>query len=86
MTPLKANPDIVFKREGDEGVLFDPETGTLRFLNETGAFVFSHLGEVADRSTIVDRMLDAFDIPSREDAERDLDAFLDEMREAGIVN
>lgn len=33
-------PGIVFRKEGKTGLIYDPETGKIDMLNETGAFIW----------------------------------------------
>lgn len=80
-----ANPELVFRTDGQEGLLFDPETGQIIYLNETAAFIYGLLDGKHSREQILDSLLQKYDILDRETAESDLDAMLQEMREANLI-
>ena len=80
-----ANPELVFRTDGQEGLLFDPETGQIIYLNETAAFIYGLLDGKHSRSRIIDLLMQKYDILDRTLAESDLDATLQEMREANLI-
>lgn len=86
MTTLPiANPELVFRTDGEEGLLFDPETGQIIYLNETAAFIYDLLDGMHSREQIVGLLMQRYDILARETAESDLDALLQEMHEATLI-
>ncbi len=53
---LKPNPEMVFRKEETGAFLFDPQSGNLKYINETGVriFEFCHGGKtLADIVTIM---------------------------------
>lgn len=86
MTPNPiANPELVFRTDGEEGLLFDPETGQIIYLNETAAFIYGLLDGEHSREQILDSLMQKYDILDRETAGSDLDAMLQGMREANLI-
>jgi hypothetical protein len=77
---LKPRDGIVFRREGDDGVLFLAETGEVKLLNDTGAMIWELLEARTDRNGIIQRLADAFDISDRGALETDVDEFLEQIR------
>lgn len=82
---LIANPEIVFREEIDEAILFDPRTGAVKILNETGAFIYQMLDGKHDLNAIVELLMERYDIVDREQAQKDLDEFLQGLRDADLV-
>ncbi len=82
---LKPRTGIVFRQEGEEGLLFLPETGEVKLHNETGAMIWQMLEESSDRDTIIQRLTDAFDSPDRTSLEADVDAFLEQVRRSQLL-
>lgn len=54
-------------------------------LNETGAFLWDLLEKEADRETLVSALPKEFEV-DRETAERDVDAFLAQLREKALID
>lgn len=69
------NPELVFKHDGEEGVIFDPRTGKITYLNETAAFIYQRLDGKHTKAQIVDALVLHYTI-ARDDAERDLEEYL----------
>jgi len=82
---LRIRPDAVEWREADgEVVALDLRTSTYLGVNETGAALWPALIEGATREQLVGRLEDGFGI-DRGRAERDLDAFLNSLREQDLL-
>ena len=77
--------DIVFRKEGEESFLFDPETGRVRILNETGTMIYQRLMRNLSRVEIIDSIIAEYDSVNREDLEGDLDEFTAQMEQSGIL-
>ena len=80
-----ANPELVFRTDGEEGLLFDPESGQITYLNETAAFIYGLLDGTHSREQLIGLLMQRYDILARETAENDLDAMLQGMREATLI-
>ncbi|MBP8973033.1 MAG: PqqD family protein [Anaerolineae bacterium] len=80
-----ANPELVFRTDGEEGLLFDPETGQIIYLNETAAFIYGLLDGKHSREQIIGLLMQKYDILDREAAQGDLDTMLQNMREANLI-
>ena len=87
MTDLQytLNPKIVFREEEGESLLFDPETGQVKILNETGTLIYDLLKQRLSRDKIIDSITSEFDNMNRQDLEQDLDEFTAEMEQSGIL-
>jgi coenzyme PQQ biosynthesis protein PqqD len=68
-----------------QAVVIDPEGRELITLNEVGTQVWEQLDGERGVTEIVDALLGKFEGVSRDDFERDVRAFLDELREAEIL-
>ena len=80
-----ANPEIVFREELDEAILFNPNTGEIKLLNETGAFIYKLLDAKHSVEQIVDKLAKSFEIESREDALAEVREFIDSLQEKNLV-
>ncbi len=54
-------------------------------LNETGAFLWGLLEKGADRETLIDALPQEFEV-DRQTAEKDVDAFLTQLREKALID
>jgi hypothetical protein len=69
-----------------QAVVIDPEGRELVTLNGVGTMIWEHLDGRRGVPELVDELLGNFDGVSREQFEADVIAYLDELREAGIVD
>ena len=60
------------------------DLGSLITLNETGAFLWRILEDGASREELLEALLAEYDV-DKERAEKDLDALLDKMNAAGVL-
>ena len=88
MTDLQytLNPKIVFREEEGESLLFDPETGRVRILNETGTLIYELLAQKVNREKIIDSITSEYGNVNRQDLKRDIDEFTAEMEQSGILS
>jgi len=66
-------------------VVIDPDGRELITLNEVGTLIWEHLDGERDVPALVDELLTEFDGVTREQFERDVRAYLDELRDVGIL-
>ena len=66
-------------------VVIDPEGRELVTLNEVGTLVWEHLDGERDVQALVEELWPGFDGVTRDEFERDVRAYLDELRDAGIL-
>lgn len=76
---LKANSRIVFREEDEEALLFDPDTGAVKILNETGKLIWSNLDGKTDKDSLVRKIRSAFNISDENKIREDLEKFLTEL-------
>lgn len=67
-----------------EAVLLDTRTSRYLSVNAVGTVVLRGLARDVDRSQLLHDVLDTFDVP-RERAESDLDVFLQQLSDAGLL-
>ena len=60
------------------------DSNGLFVLNELGGFLWDRLPEASDVETLVDAVLEEYDV-SREEATTDIEAFLEKLREMDIM-
>jgi len=71
-------PHVVSARAGNTMVLMDRERGTYHTLNEVSGRIWELVGDGAEASTIVERLLDEYDV-SRQQLEADVAATLRQL-------
>ena len=69
----------------DSGFVFDPMTGYTFTVNPTGLRVLQGLKSGESPEAIAQGLLEEFDLEGGEDVPRDVDEFLDRLREHGLV-
>ena len=69
-----------------QAVVIDPDGRELVTLNDVGTMIWEHLDGQRGVTELVDELLGNFDGVSRKQFEADVIAYLDELREAGIVS
>ena len=69
----------------DSGFVFDPMTGHSFTVNATGLCVLQGLKEGLDAEAIVNRLTEGFELESGEDATRDVQDFIVQLRECNLV-
>lgn len=82
-------PEIIARNVGDECVLVPVtrEAGDLEYiftLNPVAAHLWACLETPRSADALVEALLEAFDV-EREEAERDVQAFLDDLEQAGLA-
>lgn len=76
----KSKPNIVFREEGDDALLFDPDSGMVKVLNETGKFIWQNLDGKNSNEVLTAKLREAFDIEDEQKAEEDLEKFLEDLK------
>lgn len=74
-----ANPDVVFRREEDEAILFNPETGDVKLLNRTGALIYRMLDGNNTLADIEEMIIEKFKVVDKDDIRQDIEAFFSTM-------
>lgn len=76
--------DVVARRVGEEYFLLTTGDATLHNIRESGVYIFEALEKGAGYDEILDGLVEEFDV-ERARAAADLDAFLRELEEKGII-
>ncbi|MHB9155196.1 MAG: PqqD family protein [Endomicrobiales bacterium] len=79
-----ANPEIVFRKEGKEALLYDSQTGKFDIINETGIFIWKLCNGTNTEEDIVAKVLDAYSV-SRPAAVKDVKNFLKCVSKSGLI-
>ena len=77
---------VVYEVVDGEGLLIDPAGVELITLNPVGALVWQTLDGCLDAAGLADTLLSSFEGVTRGELERDIEAFLGELQEAGLVS
>jgi len=81
----KANSKIVFREESEGALLFDPDTGMVKVLNDTGKLIWANLDGKTSQDSLVEKIKKAFDISDEKKIREDLDKFLVDLRKMKFV-
>lgn len=82
---LKASPRIVFREEGEDALLFDPDSGNVKVLNEAGKFIWGNLNGQNSKDMLVKEIMDTFDISDNKTVGEDLNKFLDDLKKLNFL-
>lgn len=82
---FKRDKNIIFREEADVGLLFNPDTGKINILNETGKFIWPRLDGEKANNEIIEELALAFDIPDTRQAEEDFDSFVTSLGRLGFL-
>ncbi|MFO7625813.1 MAG: PqqD family protein [Candidatus Fermentibacteraceae bacterium] len=74
---------VVFRREPEGGILFNVNSGALQIVEEVAVAICSMIDERASREDILTRLRQSY--PDRPEVERDLDDFLAQLRQNGVI-
>lgn len=85
MSKLKLNPDLVFREDNDGGLIFDPATGDVQVLNETGAFICALLDGTRTAEEIVAEVIEEFEVEDPGAARADAAQFVDALRSRAML-
>ena len=81
----RRNEEIVFREEDDGAFLFDPDSGDLRYLNQSGKETFLLLGEDQGVSTVIHRMLELYPDVEPQRIEADVRDFVKDLEENRFI-
>ena len=76
--------DVQWRRMGDEVVILDLRSARYFSLNETGTRLWSLIVAGASAERLVEELVEAWEV-ERAAAERDVEAFLADLRDRGLV-
>ncbi len=79
-----ANPEIIFREEQGESILFNPDSGEVKILNETGSFIFRELNGKNSKNDILNKMQSVYD-SSWDELEEDFNSFTDELAKTNMI-
>ena len=82
---LTANPEIIFREEGDEAFLFDPEDGNLSCINELGVFIWKQCDGKHRGDEIIDLIDKDYKDISKSEIRKDFNKFVRELKELGYL-
>jgi hypothetical protein len=81
----KANLKIVFREESEGALLFDPDTGMVKVLNDTGKLIWANLDGKTSQDSLVEKIKKTFDISDEKKIREDLDKFLGDLKKMKFV-
>lgn len=76
--------EVVFRPEGEAGIVFFPADGRIESLNPVGAAVLRCVEQGMDEDGAVRRVVEAFDTDEAS-ARRDVEAFLEDLLRRGVL-
>ena len=82
---VKCNPDIVFREEGKEALLFDPGTGKIKVLNSTGKIVWKLINGKRTKKDLEDALIKKFSDATKKQISDDLNEFLGDLEKLGYI-
>ena len=77
-------PDLIWRLLDDNAVVVSPRVGEVRVLNGMGTVIWQLLVEQKNRDDIIAHLVEHYQV-STEQAVMDLDSFLTDLTERGVV-
>lgn len=81
----RRNEEIVFREEDDGAFLFDPDSGDLRYLNQSGKETFLLLGEDLSVGSVIRRMSELYPDVDPQKIEADVTSFVKDLEENRFI-
>ena len=82
---VSRNPSVDFAPMKNECVLFQPKTNQFCLLNATATFLWTQLDQPRSVSELADRLCQRFDAITMNDALRDVEKMVEELRSLECV-
>ena len=82
---FRQNEGIVFREEDDGAFLFDPDSGDLRYLNQSGKETFLMLGEDHGVNEVIQQMIKLYPDVEPEKIEADVKDFVKDLEENRFI-
>ena len=82
---VRRSPDVIHEAVDGRTMLVSPDGSELISLNTVGTMVWELLDSGAGAHDLATQLHPRFDDVTIEDLERDIDAFLESLREQGLV-
>lgn len=82
---VKPNPNVIFRRLGDEIVLFHLETDRFYELNDTAARFWELLSESDNGTPIDEKMMAEFEVDS-DSLAKEAEALIDSLKKEDLVS
>jgi hypothetical protein len=80
------NEEIVYREEEDGAFLFNPDSGNLKYMNQSGRAAYLALDGQNDVNRLVVHLLELFSGVKRAQIEKDVEGFLRELEENGFIS
>jgi hypothetical protein len=80
----RISPDVVFRPEGETGIVFFPDSGEIETLNEVGTLALQSLEQGLDLGAMAQRVATAFEMDA-ETAQKDLQEFFADLESRGVL-
>ena len=77
---VSRSPSVDFAPMKNESVLFQPKTNQFCLLNATATFLWTQLDQPRSVSELADRLCQRFDAVNMDDALRDVEKLVEELR------
>ena len=78
-------PEVSVCLEGNNGILFDPDTGREKVINHTGLILWNAMDGTVDAEALADRLAVACDTPLTDEIRADTAEFAEEMLRDGMA-
>ena len=82
---FKRNENIVYREEDEGAFLFDPDSGDLRYMNQSGKETFLMLNEDNDTSNVIHHMLELYPEVEPQQMQEDVKNFLKDLEEIHFI-
>ena len=79
------NEQIVFREEGEGAFLFDPVNGNLKYLNRSAKEIYLLIDGSKEPAILIGGVTSIYPDSDRDEIEKDLDAFLNDLADNRFI-
>lgn len=82
---FKRNENIVYREEDEGAFLFDPDTGDLKYMNQSGKEAFLVLSGDYDINHVIHHMLELYPEVGLKQIQKDLEEFIEDLEKNHFI-
>ena len=80
----KQDKDVVFRKDGDEAILFNPDNLAVLVINDTGCFIWGLCNGKHTEQKMAEKITDVYKVGA-EDAKKDLAKYLKVLEKENFI-
>lgn len=82
---LVLNPDVIFRTEGDEGLVYNVKTGDFKIVNETGCAILDLTDGNSCKNAIIEKLAEKYESDDPNSMKKEINEFIDNLLKSDII-